>query len=115
MKTEFVLQDELIPSSNFEPITTLGHGAFFGVDGKEFIPDAARIEETQLYYISTLKNSMAESINQEKLCEAEDIEQLIFSEVKDKTLANGLFIDWLLEWSDINNGAHLTMVNNALR
>lgn len=98
-------------SIDTDPILAVAHGEIIGSDGKTFNPKADFILAAQEHYIQTVWDSLKRVSPSEGL----DIKKTIYSAVNDKTLANALFLDWLLEKVQPKNVAHLTVTNNALR
>jgi hypothetical protein len=92
-----------------EPIITIGHGAFVGIDGEEFVPDETFIRRTQAYYIEKALGGNEEDN------ETRRARSLVYELVDDRIYANALFIDWLLEHRKPANLGHIANVNHALR
>lgn len=112
----FCTKEEEIPTS--DPITAVGHGAFVGEGGQEIQVTAKFIETVQSFYLKKLYSSIerkeTKNILAKELIDATS--KIIHNEVADKILANALLIDWLLEKGQpLQDLAHLTSVNNALR
>src|SRR5712691_11419371 len=99
------------PDFTSNPLLTVGHGAFIAVDGTQVTPDRSFVERAQRYYIKTLQ---AEGQGQETLA-FDRTRSLIDREVKDRILADAIYIDWLIEAVEPSNAATLTVINNALR
>ncbi len=100
-----------------DPILAVGHGAFIGADGKEVRPNRDFIQSAQQHYISTILKSAATGDTPKRLDDAriQQIRKLIYDRVKDNILANGIFLDWLIEEGQPEDSARLTIYGNALR
>jgi hypothetical protein len=97
------------------PILAVGHGAFIGADGKRVIPTRDFILRAQEHYLDVLhKMALA---NKEKVPSGavDETRSLVYRLVPDKTLANALMVDWLIEKLNPTDAAHITATNNALR
>ena len=100
-----------------DPILAIGHGAIVGADGQEVELNANFIAMVQKYYIQKLLNENERRDKRLRLPGAriDESRSTIASEVDDETLANALFLDWLIEKTQPENTAQLTIANNALR
>jgi hypothetical protein len=103
------------PPEGVDPILAVGHGAFIGPDGKRIVPTSAFILRAQEHQLNAL-NKLTR-VNQEKVTSRaiEETRALVYGLVEDKTLANALMIDWLIEKLSPTYAIHLTATNNALR
>ena len=98
-------------SIDSDPILAIAHGEIIGIDGNTIDPKADFILAAQEHYIQTTWDSLKKVSPSLGL----EIKNAIYNAVDDKTLANALFLDWLLEKVQPKNVAHLTVTNNALR
>lgn len=98
-----------------DPILTLGHGAFVGQDGKEFVPDVDFIVSLQAHYIGVLTARLDSKKSGASAADAKRMESIAYKLVDDAVLAGAVQIDWLLERVEGADVAHMTMVNHALR
>ena len=93
-----------------DSILTLGHGVYYGSDGKPFVPDTEFTLMLQEKYIEELSN-----LRQAKQLPVSNISKLIYELVPDPVIANALFLDWLIENTKPENEAVITLHNSALR
>ena len=100
-----------------DPILAIGHGAIVGADGKEVELNAKFIDMVQEHYIKKLlqENEGRNRRLQIAVDSIDDSRRAIADEVNDQTLANALFLDWLIEKMQSDNTAQMTIANNALR
>lgn len=107
---------ELEPFSS-DPLITVGHGVFIGADGKALIPTAEFIERAQKYYVGVLLKHAAtlQGKTNFSLDVIQKTQKRIDELVEDGILARALFIDWIIEKTQPEDVAHITMNNNALR
>ena len=97
-----------------DPVVAVGHGAFLNDSGESIRLNNEFILEAQTFYINTLKEQAEDRENSSQHTIA-DAEKIINELVEDKAIANGLFIDWLLETFPPSNTAHLMTVSSGLR
>lgn len=112
----FLILTESCKNNNYlsidsDPILAIAHGEIIGLDGNTIDPKADFILAAQEHYIQTTWDSLKKVSPSLGL----EIKNAIYNAVDDKTLANALFLDWLLEKVQPKNVAHLTVTNNALR
>lgn len=90
-----------------DPISTLGHGVFFGPGGEPVTVTLELIRDAQSYHIAALERSASS--------EARATRETIDGLVDDEVLANALYLDWLIDAAEPRDRAHVVSVNNALR
>jgi len=95
-----------------DPISFVAHGTMMGADGQPVEPDAAFIERAQRFYMADLSAKLNRKTG---LRLAENRFMQIQAEISDKTLAQALYIDWLIEAANPVDRANLTNNNAALR
>jgi hypothetical protein len=100
-----------------DPIVAIGHGSVVGRNGKNIELTAPFIEMVQEFYVRDLLAADKRRDKKKHLGKAniEATRRAIAAATDDKTLANALLIDWLVEKVKPPNRAHVTIANNALR
>jgi hypothetical protein len=94
-----------------DPLVAVGHGAFLAPDGKQITPDLAFVTHAQHYYVRALRDGAGERAT----VAFDETRRIIDREVKDKILADAIYIDWLIEVLEPARAGALTQINGALR
>ena len=91
-------------------IVTVGHGKLVGSHGRVLTPSRALIERTQRGYLDRLQREAGALGGGSAAAHAR-----IASEVSDVLLADALYIDWLIDTVQPDDGATLRAVNATMR
>jgi hypothetical protein len=102
-------------SKSNDPLTSFGHGRFFGKDGAVFAPTPESVYEVQTYYLTKSTANINQIKDRKVLATLKKKKTLIYAAVNDKILANALYLDELLKLSEKTEDVVLMEMLDGLR